>query len=249
MKKILPWVALLASISFGMSKGAAQYDGMNKGAWQGDSAEPSAACDSNLTAIVDSIYAWADAIAAACSLVCDSGTVYFQWAADSDTVIIGEDTTAGQAAPVYISDTTGVLSPSTDYVVRFVFSADTGTATDTTDWRVFTTQDSTDTSDWWYFEPEETVIDSIAPVKGKRSSLDTVYVTYLPDSSATTELRYNAVELNKPQQWSDGMVIDTIPSWMPRGYYTPRLFDGTDTLAVSPTRFRVLVPEIITGGY
>ena len=97
-------------------------------------------------------------------------------------------------------------------------------------------------------EAPEPTIDSISPIKGKRLSLDTIYVTNLPDSSATTEVRFNAVELNKAQQWSDGMVIDTIPSSMPRGYYTPRLFDGNDTLVVSGTRYRVLVPEIVKDG-
>ena len=591
MKQLL-FIFLLACVAWPWSKGAYQDGGMDKGAYQsldgGEPEPPAPSCDSNLTHPADSIHVWSDAIAAACSLICDSGRVVFQWAAGSDSVVIGSDSTEGLTATVYVRDTTTALDPSTDYVVRFLFHADTGDGSDTIPWKQFTTRDSSDTSGWWLYEapwaacaitvattsggdvspegvqpdtcgdtlaieatpdenyifdrwerstnigildstdattsvwkidstngtvtayfintawaactitvvagdngsvnpegaqadtcgdtldieatasdgyvfdrwerdenigildstdattsvwktdstngtvtayftnapwaactltiatttggtvdptgaqadtcgdtlaieaipnenfifdrwerdanigildssdattsvwkidstngtvtayfidvtPDDTeivvldsaysvdstdfsvilsvshgsekdiwvfvatdtaspgdpvdtlvctvseydtlnitgltaeteywvkamsnfdttlwwnvitdegpalivTIDSISPIKGKRLSLDTIYVTNLPDSSATTEIRFNAVEFNTPQQWSDGMVIDTILSWMPRGYYTPRLFDGNDTLAVSGTRYRVLVPEIVKDG-
>jgi hypothetical protein len=100
-------------------------------------------------------------------------------------------------------------------------------------------------TDFLFGSNTDITVDSIAPIKGKRSSILKFYVQNLPDSSATIHAHLNSIDLGLPGRWSGNQVWDTIPSWMPRGYYVPRLFNDTDTLAVSPTRFRVLVPEII----
>lgn len=107
-------------------------------------------CDSNLI-WQDTTKIWCDAIAAQCSLYCDSGTIYFRWTTDT----IGEisiDSITEQAAPATYTDTTDTLNPSTAYWISFKFDADTGSSIDSTNWYQFTTKDSSDTSDYWLYE-------------------------------------------------------------------------------------------------
>jgi hypothetical protein len=130
--------------------------GSGAGAWMtgglmgGDSvAAAGTACDSNLH-WMDTTKVWADAIAARCSLVCDSGKVVFQYATDTAGTI-SRDSVTGKDSPYLYTDTTGDLTPSTAYFLRFVFDADTGTGVDTTLWYSYDTRDSSDTSEYWLY--------------------------------------------------------------------------------------------------
>ena len=91
----------------------------------------------------------------------------------------------------------------------------------------------------------QAIIDSVTPrpQRGRVGSIVKFYVTDLPYPSANHTIRFNSIGFGPPLRWSEGEVWDTIPS-MPRGYYRKiYLWDGSDTVAVADTVFRVLVPE------
>jgi len=150
-KAALSVVVILTAVILAANRGAVENYGWDRGALQSDSVAIVSGCDSNLI-YKDTVKVWADAIAAACSLYCDSGKIVYQWASDTAGTI-GRDSVTGKDAPYLHRDTSTVLAPSTDYWVRFCFDADTGITMDTTKWTKYTTQDSSDTSDWWYYEP------------------------------------------------------------------------------------------------
>jgi hypothetical protein len=115
------------------------------------SASSGAGCDSNLHWL-DTTKTWADAIAAKCTLLCDTGKIVFQWATDTAGTISRDSVTA-KKTPYAYTDTTGTLTPSTAYFLRFVFDSDTSaSAADTTLWYSRDTRDSSDTSDYWLYE-------------------------------------------------------------------------------------------------
>ncbi|MBU2051333.1 MAG: hypothetical protein KKH61_20490 [Gammaproteobacteria bacterium] len=334
MKNIL-LIFVFASLAMAASQGAYQPGGGDQGAWQSSPAAGTS-CDSNLH-WMDTTAVGCDYISAACSLVCDSGKIVFQYATDTAGAI-SRDSVTGKNSPYLYTDTTGALTPSTTYFTRFVFDADTGTGTDTTLWYSFDTRDSSDTSDYWLYvvdtivvtsagynitessfmvacslsagtrdvtldtatdttagaayqtksvthgtettytvlnrpvhdttwvrlrHDEDTtawwnvitdsavVIDSLAPLRGKRLSAVIYHVTGLADSVAGNVCELNSMDL-AVTRWSTGEVHAVIPAWAPRGYYWPilRQYFGTDTITLdtAATRYRVLVPEIINDG-
>jgi hypothetical protein len=94
-------------------------------------------------------------------------------------------------------------------------------------------------------------IQSISPSKGKRLSSVAFYADTLMDSTAGVRATLNSVYLTVTK-WSEDTVKGTIPAWAPRGYYWPILAHiaagDTTILDTASTRFRVMVPEILTGG-
>lgn len=97
--------------------------------------------------------------------------------------------------------------------------------------------------------PVPAVIDSVTPrpQRGKAGSIVKFYAHNLPDSTSNMSIRFNSINFNKPLRWSGGQIWDTIPAGTPRGYYrTLWLYNGTDTVAVSDTVFRVTSPSIGT---
>lgn len=112
-----------------------------------------APCDSMLsTSSMDTTKVWADAFAARCSLVCDTGDIIFQYAPIASASWTSGTSIASKLSPYLATDTTGDISPSTDYKFRFIFSSDTGTHYDTTGMDTVATKDSSDTSEFWLYD-------------------------------------------------------------------------------------------------
>ncbi len=99
------------------------------------------------------------------------------------------------------------------------------------------------------------IIDSISPIRGKRNSTILYYCTDLIDSSASVRAKLNALNMSITKWRNAGIkdtVAATIPGSAPRGFYWPHIdtISGSDTIPLdtSLSRYRVLVPEIITDG-
>jgi photosystem II stability/assembly factor-like uncharacterized protein len=143
MKKILLILLAVSPLLAGWNIGIWQNDGADIGIDQ--DAGGSVSCDSNLTDI-DTTKTFGNAVAASCSLYCDSGTIYLQWTSDTSGSIT-QDSATNKKEYLY-TDTIPGLSPSDSIYWRFVFASLSGGTDDTTAWEMTYTQDSTDTTDW-----------------------------------------------------------------------------------------------------
>ena len=151
--KIILLLLIVCSSIVGMNRGAVQTDGMNRGAVQYDvESSPPATCDT-LIIFNDTTFVKVDAAAWSCSTQCadTSGTVYHQWSRDTtDVDSTHTDSTTGVSGIALVVDTTGQLSPSTEFYLRNIFTS-SGGGSDTTNWYTFTTKDSVLGGEWLYW--------------------------------------------------------------------------------------------------
>jgi hypothetical protein len=110
----------------------------------------------------------------------------------------------------------------------------------------------TDTTGFWPVTMDsKVIIDSLTPQYGKVNTILTYYVSNLPDSINSSNMRVNSVN-DSLQQWSGGQVKGKHPSWIPKGWYAPLItqveYGDTIYLDTCNTRFRLLIPAIISAG-
>lgn len=101
-----------------------------------------------------------------------------------------------------------------------------------------------DTSDTVYLTAYYCYIDSIRPVSGRVTDSIVVYGLFGDNWSDTDSLRFNSVNIPLASTTRDSLVINTLPAWVPRGYYSQYLIKNSiqhDTLTHG---YRVKTPTI-----
>lgn len=101
-----------------------------------------------------------------------------------------------------------------------------------------------DTSDTVFLTAYYCYIDSIRPVSGRVTDSTVVYGLFGDSWSDTDSLRFNSVNIPLASATRDSLVIDTLPAWVPRGYYSQYLIKNGiqhDTLTHG---YRVKTPAI-----